>query len=107
MPDANISEICKARKCLELGDKVTIEEIKKAYRRLSKLWHPDKCGNKNSEICHEKMKEINKAYKIILKYIESYRYDLADKKINEDDPMVRWQEQFGDDPMWGSGMGWL
>jgi DnaJ-class molecular chaperone len=44
---------------LEVNKDALPEEIKKAYRRLSKMHHPDKGGDP------EKFKEINKAYAIL------------------------------------------
>ena len=41
------------------------EEIKKAYRKLSMKYHPDKVGHLGEEfrnVAEEKMKEINEAY---------------------------------------------
>lgn len=106
MSDVNFKEIDEARKTLGLGEKASLAEIKKAYRGLAKKWHPDKFQN-DKALGHEKMKELNRAYKIVMKYVESYRYDFTEKKIVEDDPMARWQEQFGDDPTWGTGKGWV
>lgn len=107
MSNISYEEIDNARKALELGKSATLLEIKKAYRALSKKWHPDRCKKEDREICHEKMKEINKAYKIILKYIEDYRYSFAEEKVNEDNYEERWKAQFGDDPIWGFGKGWF
>ena len=48
---------------LELQKGASEEEIKKAYRRLAKKYHPDlNPGNKEAE---EKMKEVNAAYEIL------------------------------------------
>jgi len=99
--------IDNARKSLELGESATLLEIRSAYRSLSKEWHPDKCKNKDKKLCHEKMKEINRAYKSILKYIEDYRYSFAKEKIIEESPEERWKKQFSGDPLWGTGEGWL
>lgn len=38
-------------------------EIKKAFRRLSKLYHPDK--NKGDEDAGDKFKKINRAYEVL------------------------------------------
>ena len=41
------------------------DAIKKAYKKLVKLFHPD--VNKNNKEAEKKFKEINEAYKILLK----------------------------------------
>jgi len=104
--EPSFEEIDRARKSLGLQDRATLGEIKSAHRRLCKKWHPDRC-REDKELCHEKMKEINKAYKIISKYIESYCYSFAEEKVIEDSPEERWKKQFGDDPLWGTGKGWI
>ena len=38
-------------------------EIKKAFRRLSKLYHPDK--NRGDEDAGDKFKKINRAYEVL------------------------------------------
>ena len=48
---------------LEIDKNATQEEIKKAYRKLSLKWHPDK--NSGSKEAEEKFKEINRAYQIL------------------------------------------
>ena len=42
---------------LEINSNATSEEIKKAYRKLSLKWHPDK-NPTNREEAEEKFKEI-------------------------------------------------
>lgn len=103
MKEISFEEIDKSRKILELEEKATLAQVKSAYRILSKKWHPDKCKKKDSELCHKKMKEINRSYKIILKYIEDYRYSFAKEKVIEESPEERWKMQFGSDPLWGTG----
>jgi DnaJ-class molecular chaperone with C-terminal Zn finger domain len=53
--------------CLSILDvklPLTLDKIKKNYKKLVKIFHPDVNGNnKNAE---EKFKEINRAYKILL-----------------------------------------
>ena len=58
---------------LELQKGASEEEIKKAYRRLAKKYHPDlNPGNKEAE---EKMKEVNAAYEILSDPEKKARYD--------------------------------
>ena len=51
---------------LELKSNATEEEIKKAYRRLAMLYHPDK--NPNNPAAEEKFKKVVEAYNILVEY---------------------------------------
>ena len=42
----------------------TLQEIKKAYKKLAKKWHPD-LNRENLKQAEEKMKEINVAYTVL------------------------------------------
>jgi len=62
-PARDMSEQHYATLGLEKG--ASMEEIKKAYRKLSMQYHPDKVahlGNEFKAVAEEKMKEINAAY---------------------------------------------
>jgi len=55
---------------LGLNKGASMEEIKKAYRKLSMKYHPDKVrhlGEEFQKIAEEKMKEINGAYEYFKK----------------------------------------
>jgi molecular chaperone DnaJ len=53
-------------KVLEIDENASQEEIKAAYRRLVKKYHPDKyVDNPLSSLAEEKMREINEAYSIL------------------------------------------
>lgn len=72
-------------KILELeSSKVTIEQIKTAYRKQAKKYHPDlNVGDKLSE---EKIKDINEAYRILSepaskrKYDRTWNYNIGNKR---------------------------
>jgi DnaJ-class molecular chaperone len=49
----------RAMKILKLGENFTPEELKKSYRRLAMLYHPDKCDLPDA---NEKFNEIQSAY---------------------------------------------
>uniref|UniRef100_A0A6C0KG85 J domain-containing protein n=1 Tax=viral metagenome TaxID=1070528 RepID=A0A6C0KG85_9ZZZZ len=57
-------------KLLELDEKATTSDIKKAFRRLSMKYHPDK-PNGNEE----RFKEINQAYSILSDETQRIKYD--------------------------------
>lgn len=58
---------------LGLGKGASEDEIKKAYRKLAKKYHPDlNPGDKTAE---EKMKEVNAAYEILSDPEKKARYD--------------------------------
>jgi curved DNA-binding protein len=50
-------------KILEVEKSSSDKEIKKAYRRLARQYHPDK--NPNNKVAEEKFKEINEAYEVL------------------------------------------
>ena len=57
---------------LEVSSNATSEEIKKAYRRLARKYHPDINKEKDAE---EKFKEINAAYEILSDEKKRKQYD--------------------------------
>tara|TARA_B100001121_G_scaffold150572_1_gene131716 strand:- start:1985 stop:2422 length:438 start_codon:yes stop_codon:yes gene_type:complete len=58
------SEENLALSTLELKLPLTLENIKKNYKKLVKIFHPDVNGNNKK--AEDKFKEINSAYKILL-----------------------------------------
>ena len=72
-------------KILELeSSKVTIDQIKSAYRKQAKKFHPDvNVGNKLAE---EKIKEVNEAYRVLSdvsskrKYDRTWNYNVGSKQ---------------------------
>jgi curved DNA-binding protein len=60
-------------KTLELNENATKSEIKKAYRKLAKQYHPDINKSKEAE---EKFKEINAAYEVLSDEEKKNQYDM-------------------------------
>jgi len=58
---------------LGVSKEASAEEIKKAYRKLSLQFHPDR--NHNSDESTEKFKELNRAYEILSNEKERMLYD--------------------------------
>jgi len=59
-------------KILEISRTASQEEIKKKYRELAKILHPDKSKDKSTE---DSMAEINKAYEILSNKERREKYD--------------------------------
>lgn len=60
---------------LEVSPNATNDEIKKAYRELSRKYHPDSyMNNPLSELAEEKFKEVQEAYEQIMKERENGSY---------------------------------
>ncbi len=63
--DGNLtSEENKALSTLKLNLPISLEKIKKNYKKLVKIFHPDVNGNNKK--AEEKFKEINQSYKTLL-----------------------------------------
>jgi hypothetical protein len=58
-------EEAKALKELDLKMPISLEKIKKNYKKLVKIFHPDVNGNNKD--AEEKFKQINESYKLLLK----------------------------------------
>lgn len=65
----NFAMVDKARKLLELPEKVSWENIKAAYRRLIMLHHPDK--NPGDPLAAQRTKDVVAAFEIIRAYCQS------------------------------------
>jgi DnaJ-class molecular chaperone len=71
-------------KILGVGRSASAEDIKKAYRKLARKYHPDvNPGNKPAE-AH--FKEVNEAYEVLSDPDKRHKYDTLGPN---------WQEQFG------------
>ena len=57
---------------LGVSPEASDDDIKKAYRKLSRQYHPDaNVNNPNKEEAEEKFKEVQKAYDILMKRRQS------------------------------------
>ncbi len=78
----------KALKILNLPPFVTKDEIKKQYRYLAKKYHPDIYKDSN------KILEINSAYKLLMEYIDNFRYSFDDEELNKQMPNLSHSKKF-------------
>ncbi len=82
---------------LEVSKDADEETIKKAYKRLSLKWHPDKNVD-NQEVAGEKFKKISEAYNILKDGDKRRRYDLhgtADERQPQMNPNDIFNQMFG------------
>ena len=64
--DENLTiEEAKSLKELDLKMPISLEKIKKNYKKLVKIFHPDVNGNNKD--AEERFKQINESYKLLLK----------------------------------------
>ena len=92
--------IVRARKILGLGDKASLAEIKKAYHRLSKKYHPDTQQGRDGTD-REMMYKLTEAYNLLMRYCDSYRFPLVPPEGHIYDAEDWWMDRFGQDPLWG------
>ncbi len=73
--ESTVKRLKESLDLLDLPMLVTKEQIKKQYRFLAKKYHPDVGGSR------EKMEEISRAYRYLMKYIEEFRYTFDEQEI--------------------------
>lgn len=76
--------LAKARELLNLEARATRKEIKAAYRRAARLWHPDRAPAGEEIRYRAQMQQVNAAYQRVVQFIEAYRYDLTEETGSED-----------------------
>jgi DnaJ-class molecular chaperone len=65
---------------LDIKPLSSIKDIEKQYKKLAKKFHSDIGGDE------EKMKEINKAYKILKDYVNNYKFTFSEDEIKKQYP---------------------
>ncbi len=99
------ADIQAAAELLGLEEKASLAEIKRAYRHLSRKHHPDMQKEPGSGAAQIAMHELTGAYKTLLRYCDTFRFPLTladDEQLEAED---WWFERFGQDPLWGRGIG--
>ena len=79
---------------LEVPETASTDEIKKAYRRLSMIHHPDKNGN--SQESTEKFQKISEAYEVLGTPEKKKEYDMT-----QNNPFFKMMSQQGLNPNQG------
>src|SRR4030081_161171 len=80
-------------KILGMARTATADEIKKAYRRLARKFHPDVSKEANAE---QKFKELQEAYEVLKDPEKRAAYDQLGSEWKSG-------QQFRPPPDWGSG----
>ncbi len=62
---------------LEVSTDASFEEIKRSYRRLARLYHPDTSKNSNDQ----RIKQLNEAYTVLSDAAKRTAYDI--KRLEE------------------------
>ena len=62
---------------LGIPREASAERIKRSYRRLAKIYHPDRCsdGSEAHAEAEKKIREINIAYGVLSKPLNRVKYD--------------------------------
>jgi len=82
---------------LEIPRTASADDIKKAYRRLALLHHPDKNPN-NREEAEEKFKQIAQAYEVLTDPAKKSQYDRFGDESQAQSQAPTYNGRFGMDP---------
>jgi len=83
-----IEELEKALDILHLPKLISKTDVKKQYHFLAKKYHPDLGGDPVN------MEQINYAYKLLMKYIEEFRYTFDENEVNKQFPGADYAQRF-------------
>ncbi len=93
--DARWKKIEWARRLLRLPPQATRDEIRRAYRSMSRRAHPDSQGGAPDE-----MTDLNRAYRLLMDYVEHYNISFEPNEAGMTGEQW-WMHHFGQDPVWG------
>jgi len=74
----------KALDSLNIVSRMSVDELKSRYQKLSKLYHPDMPTGDE-----ERFREVNEAYKTILRYIKNFRFKLDEDEFYQQNPFSK------------------
>jgi len=92
-----------ARRLLDLGETATREELRRAWRRAARRWHPDLAasGERSDSEAGEgpprhRMERANAAYELLSALMDAYAYSFRpdDVRRDQEPPAVRLRRQF-------------
>lgn len=87
----NVNYIVNYYSILEISDSSSQEEIKKAYKKLSKEYHPDKvqtAGDEIKKVAEHKMNMVSEAYSVLYNKKSRQEYDDLLLQFRNNNPKV-------------------
>ncbi len=78
------------------NDLLTIKRIKQRHRSLVKKNHPDLHVNADQE----RMRKLNESARIIMDYVNSYRFAFTEEEFYRQIPEEHLRYQYSWDPVW-------
>jgi hypothetical protein len=78
---------------LEIDPRASGQEVKRAYRDLTKVWHPDRFGNDSAlrQKAEEKLKAINEAYETIRASRAGDGSESPESERHDDETPLSWR----------------
>ncbi|NLK65992.1 MAG: J domain-containing protein [Campylobacteraceae bacterium] len=83
-----LDEFREAVEFFNIITRITKEDLRKKYLELSKAYHPDLGGDE------EKFKKLNKSYKILLGFINGYRFEFSEDEFKKQFPLSDFDSRF-------------
>jgi len=99
MTKSEWEDVFEAKELLGLGDRATLGEIKRSYRRKCKEYHPDLVGDDKAK--GDVMRKLTRAYDVLMKHYNQFRIPLVPMDGETLEPEDWWMDRFGQDPLWG------
>ncbi len=92
------SELQWARKRLQLEEVVSLRELRQRYLELAKKQHPDRQPGEDDApaAAGGRTEEINRAYRLLVDYLERVPVSLADEDLRRRDPRAYHAYRFRD-----------
>jgi hypothetical protein len=76
----SFEEVDGARRLLGLGERATVHEIRRAYRRMAAELHPDR--NPDDPDAEGRMASLSQAYRLLMAYAESHEMGKAGEECD-------------------------
>ena len=78
------------------NDLLTIKRIKQRHRNLVRKAHPDL----HQHVDPARIRQLNEAVKIIMEYVNSYRFSFSQQEFYRQIPEEHLRHQYSWDPIW-------